>query len=104
MYYLESSPSDGSPEPADSVVTPNQEASVTDELLMNMYRMRRPKSPDLPSTVTKLETEDGCKVYIVGTAHFSKESQEDVTKVGVSACCGSSFTVLYLWFKFFKPV
>lgn len=35
---------------------------------------------DLPQTVTLLE-KDGCLVYIVGTAHFSKESQEDVSKV-----------------------
>ncbi|CAL1527020.1 unnamed protein product [Lymnaea stagnalis] len=35
---------------------------------------------DLPQTVTLLE-KDGCLVYIVGTAHFSKESQDDVSKV-----------------------
>ncbi|XP_059153795.1 traB domain-containing protein-like [Physella acuta] len=35
---------------------------------------------DLPETVTLLER-DGCLVYIVGTAHFSKESQDDVSKV-----------------------
>ena len=67
----------------DSSVVPNQETSITEELLMNMYRMRRVGSPDVPDTVTKLETEDGCKVYVIGTAHFSKESQEDVSKVHV---------------------
>lgn len=36
--------------------------------------------PDLPETVTKLETLHGSKVYVVGTAHFSVESQEDVAK------------------------
>ncbi|XP_031637880.1 traB domain-containing protein-like [Contarinia nasturtii] len=36
---------------------------------------------NLPPTVTLLETEFGSKVYIVGTAHFSKESQEDVSFV-----------------------
>ena len=35
---------------------------------------------DLPDTVTVLER-DGCLVYLVGTAHFSKESQNDVSKV-----------------------
>lgn len=60
-----------------------QDVSISDELLMNIQRLRRSSSPDLPSTVIKLETAEGCKVYLVGTAHFSKESQEDVEKV----CC-----------------
>ncbi|XP_059483307.1 traB domain-containing protein-like isoform X3 [Neocloeon triangulifer] len=36
---------------------------------------------DLPHTVTRLESPSGGQVYLVGTAHFSKESQEDVSKV-----------------------
>jgi len=36
---------------------------------------------DLPSTVEVLSTHDGCRVYLVGTAHFSGSSQQDVTKV-----------------------
>ena len=60
-----------------------QDVSISDELLMNIQRLRRSSSPDLPSTVIKLETAEGCKVYLIGTAHFSKESQEDVEKV----CC-----------------
>ena len=36
---------------------------------------------DLPETVIVLTNEFGSKVYIVGTTHFSKESQEDVAKV-----------------------
>lgn len=42
----------------------------------------RPRNPvlSLPETVTVLETRFGSKVYIVGTAHFSLESQEDVAK------------------------
>lgn len=60
-----------------------QDVSISDELLMNIQRLRRNSSPDLPSTVVKLETAEGCKLYLVGTAHFSKESQEDVEKV----CC-----------------
>ena len=35
----------------------------------------------LPGTVTELTSKEGVKVYIVGTAHFSVESQEDVAKV-----------------------
>lgn len=36
---------------------------------------------NLPPTVTVLRNETGSKVYIVGTAHFSKESQDDVSLV-----------------------
>lgn len=36
---------------------------------------------NLPSTVTLLSNEFGSKVYVVGTAHFSKESQDDVSLV-----------------------
>ncbi|XP_021916832.1 traB domain-containing protein isoform X2 [Zootermopsis nevadensis] len=35
----------------------------------------------LPHTVSLLTTPDGGKVYVVGTAHFSMESQEDVAKI-----------------------
>lgn len=38
----------------------------------------------LPDTVTQLTSKDGVKVYLVGTAHFSTESQEDVAKVTFS--------------------
>ena len=58
-----------------------QDVSISDELLMNLQHLRRSSSPELPNTVTKLETTDGSKVYLVGTAHFSKESQDDVAKV-----------------------
>ena len=37
----------------------------------------------LPETVTHIIAKNGVNVYIVGTAHFSQESQEDVAKVGV---------------------
>lgn len=36
---------------------------------------------NLPKTVQVLETPQGCKCYIIGTVHFSLESQEDVSKV-----------------------
>ena len=34
----------------------------------------------LPDTVTVLDCPNGSKVYLVGTAHFSKESAIDVQK------------------------
>ncbi|CAB3243060.1 unnamed protein product [Arctia plantaginis] len=40
-----------------------------------------PMDEGLPSTVTVLDTPDGGKVYLVGTAHFSIKSQEDVSRV-----------------------
>ncbi len=39
----------------------------------------------LPENVTKIETEHGSKIYLVGTAHFSEASQEDVSQV----CCSN---------------
>ncbi|XP_053602701.1 traB domain-containing protein isoform X2 [Plodia interpunctella] len=40
-----------------------------------------PMDDGLPETVTVLNAPDGGKVYLVGTAHFSLQSQEDVSKV-----------------------
>lgn len=34
-----------------------------------------------PDTVSVLKSSNGSVVYLVGTAHFSKESQEDVAQV-----------------------
>lgn len=34
-----------------------------------------------PETVAVLKASNGSVVYLVGTAHFSKESQEDVAQV-----------------------
>ena len=36
---------------------------------------------ELPENVIKIETLDGSKIYVVGTAHFSAASQEDVSQV-----------------------
>ena len=47
------------------------------------WRFRSNTEFDLPETVTVLETAHGSKVFVVGTAHFSKESQEDVAKVRI---------------------
>ncbi|XP_078678473.1 traB domain-containing protein-like isoform X2 [Branchiostoma floridae x Branchiostoma belcheri] len=44
-----------------------------------VLRQRKPVT-SLPETVTTLDTEDGGKVYVIGTAHFSEESQQDVIK------------------------
>ncbi|XP_002413627.3 traB domain-containing protein [Ixodes scapularis] len=46
---------------------------------MTIQRNRK-ANPELPETVTVLKTDEGCVVYLVGTAHFSLESQEDVAK------------------------
>ncbi|KAF6209830.1 hypothetical protein GE061_015581 [Apolygus lucorum] len=35
----------------------------------------------LPETVTLLRGANGSKLYLIGTAHFSRESQDDVSKV-----------------------
>lgn len=51
---------------------------------MTIQRNRK-ANPELPETVTVLKTDEGCVVYLVGTAHFSLESQEDVAKVSSSA-------------------
>lgn len=36
---------------------------------------------NLPQTVTLLRHPNGAKVYVIGTGHFSLESQNDVSKV-----------------------
>ena len=43
----------------------------------------RPENPELSSNVTVLSCENGCKLYLIGTAHFSKESQTEVQQVGI---------------------
>ena len=57
--------------------------SAPDEALCPSARMERSSEvpADLPSTVEVLRTRDGCRVYLIGTAHFSESSQQDVTKV-----------------------
>ncbi|XP_055250698.1 traB domain-containing protein isoform X1 [Moschus berezovskii] len=49
-------------------------------LLLEMKLKRRRERPDLPRTVTELVAEDGSRVYVVGTAHFSDDSKRDVAK------------------------
>lgn len=50
-------------------------------LLLEMKLKRRRERPKLPRTVTELVAEDGSRVYVVGTAHFSDDSKRDVVKV-----------------------
>lgn len=50
-------------------------------LLLEMKLRRRRERPSLPRTVTELVAEDGSRVYVVGTAHFSDDSRKDVVKV-----------------------
>ncbi|XP_075065005.1 traB domain-containing protein isoform X1 [Mixophyes fleayi] len=49
-------------------------------ILWEMKMKKRQRCPSLPGTVTELSTEEGSKVYIVGTAHFSDSSKQDVAK------------------------
>lgn len=55
-------------------------------LLLEMKLKRRRQQPNLPRTVTQLVAEDGSRVYVVGTAHFSDDSKRDVVKVSATAC------------------
>ncbi|KAI8119654.1 TraB domain-containing protein [Lucilia cuprina] len=53
---------------------------------------------NLPSTVTVLDTPFGSKVYLVGTAHFSEDSQDDVFLIYVVMVelCPSRIPILKL--------
>ncbi|XP_020367740.2 traB domain-containing protein-like isoform X1 [Rhincodon typus] len=42
---------------------------------------KRQKNLKLKSNICELVTEDGCKVYLVGTIHFSKQSIKDVQQI-----------------------
>jgi len=61
-----------------------QEVPVVGEVAVGGLPAKRQKvaDPDLPSTCTLLISPNtGAKVYLIGTAHFSKESCEDVATV-----------------------
>lgn len=51
------------------------------ELLWQLRAQRRQASPKLPETVTRLAAPDGSILYLVGTAHFSDSSKNDVAMV-----------------------
>ncbi|CAH8526338.1 unnamed protein product [Schistosoma turkestanicum] len=44
-------------------------------------RNQRKKPFELPETVSIIDCDNQCKVYLIGTAHFSEESIADVKKV-----------------------
>ncbi|KAI4825905.1 hypothetical protein KUCAC02_021566 [Chaenocephalus aceratus] len=48
------------------------------ELLWQLRSQRRQASPELPETVSILTAPDGSLLYLVGTAHFSDSSKQDV--------------------------
>jgi len=53
------------------------------EVLWQVRTQRRQAEPDLPDTVTRLTTPEGSIVYLVGTAHFSDSSKNDVATVSI---------------------
>ncbi|XP_072940261.1 traB domain-containing protein-like isoform X1 [Epargyreus clarus] len=64
-----------------SAVETNPESNVQD-----VAEQGEQAENSLPNTVTILDAPNGGKVYLVGTAHFSLESQEDVSKVIREVC------------------
>lgn len=65
----------------DDLSTSGSESDNEDELFTPHQHRRRMSGFELPDTVTTLRTEQGSKVFVVGTAHFSENSQQDVAKV-----------------------
>lgn len=63
------------------VTDEGEESDVEDNVELAFPKQRRESNPELPDTVTVLDALHGSKVYLVGTAHFSIESQDDVSKV-----------------------
>ncbi|XP_026751064.1 traB domain-containing protein-like [Galleria mellonella] len=66
--------------------TPDQKKDCTSENQITNSNLESniedlPVDDSLPNTVTVLDAPDGGKVYVVGTAHFSLQSQDDVSKV-----------------------
>jgi len=56
-------------------------STATEADYIKIYKTIEEFDANLPPTVTLLTNEHGSKVYIVGTAHFSRESQDDVSLV-----------------------
>ncbi|KAM9377893.1 traB domain-containing protein [Pholidichthys leucotaenia] len=59
-------------------IPPGLSDGETLEMLWQLRAQRRQSSPELPETVTRLSTPDGSLLYLVGTAHFSDSSKNDV--------------------------
>lgn len=53
-------------------------------MLWQLRAQRRQSSPELPETVTQLTAADGSILYLVGTAHFSDNSKNDVSMVSLT--------------------
>ncbi|XP_058046860.1 traB domain-containing protein isoform X2 [Ahaetulla prasina] len=70
------------PEDASDIASNISDADAL-KILLEMKMKKRQKKPSLPSTVTEFATEEGSKVYVVGTAHFSDSSKKDVVKNGL---------------------
>lgn len=66
----------------ESDVEADEHSPYPNEVLYPSARIERSTEvlSGLPSTVEVLSTDDGCRVYLVGTAHFSESSQQDVIK------------------------
>lgn len=61
---------------------PSQPLIVVDHFQnLKIYESIEEFNKNLPDTVTLLRTPNGSNVYLVGTAHFSEESQKDVALV-----------------------
>ncbi|XP_011211728.2 traB domain-containing protein [Bactrocera dorsalis] len=58
-----------------------EETHPTTKREIKIYDTIEEFEENLPSTVTVLDTPFGSRVYLVGTAHFSEESQDDVSYV-----------------------
>lgn len=64
------------------ITLPDRKLSVSGNVSeIKIFKSIEEFDENLPSTVALLKNEYGSKVYIVGTAHFSKESQDDVSLV-----------------------
>ncbi|XP_054897964.1 LOW QUALITY PROTEIN: traB domain-containing protein [Poeciliopsis prolifica] len=59
-------------------IAPGMADGETLEMLWQFRARLRQDSPELPETVTRLTAPDGSILYLVGTAHFSEDSKNDV--------------------------
>lgn len=77
-------PKEASPSGCESDIEDNDEEDSMDETVAPAAALlvaggsRIPTSLQLPETVVRLDTPQGSSVFLVGTAHFSRESQDDV--------------------------
>lgn len=72
---------DKTPAPNDD--TSSSQTDLPEDQSIKIYKSIKEFDKSLPHTVTKLTTPHGSVVYLVGTAHFSKESQDDVSLVSL---------------------